>query len=89
MRINMEIITVIRNGIDARNMAVKGTSLYKPCRVNANIAKGGLIEPAIIAATHNTPNCRGLKPSAVTMGKNTGNVIISTANISVTHPAII
>lgn len=89
MIINMETIAVTRNGRLARNIVVKGTSLFIPCRAKASIAKGGLMEPTIIAATHSTPKWRGSKPSATTTGKNIGNVTTNTAYISVRHPAII
>ena len=85
---NMAIAVVMTNGIDARNIVAKGTSLFMLCKANANIAKGGLMEPTIIAATHNTPKCRGSKPSAKTKGKNTGNVMTRTANMSIMMPAI-
>ena len=85
-RINMEIARVIMNGIEPRNMVPRGTSGYILCIAYASIAKGGLSEPTIIAATHNTPKCRGEKPSAKTTGKNTGNVITITANISMKIP---
>ena len=89
MRMNMETARVIRNGIEPRNMVPRGTSGFKLRIAYASIAKGGLREPVIIAATHNTPKCRGLKPSAKTTGKNTGNVITITANISMKIPIII
>ena len=87
-RMNIEAARVIKNGIEPRNMVPRDTSGYKLCIAYASIAKGGLSDPVIIAATHNTPKCKGLKPSANTTGKNTGNVITITANISMKIPII-